>query len=147
VIGSAFAALATLSRYEGWILPFFIVGFVIWRAVRGGYSDRRRAGLVAAALVSFIAVVAWVVYNACIYGDPLQFADGQYYSASAQAKTRPFRETLFLQPLSVLGVYGGTAGLFCWPPCAGWSGSFAHAGRTGSIGCCWATSPYRRSSP
>jgi hypothetical protein len=108
-IGSALAALATLSRYEGWILPFFIGAFVAWRAVRGDYSERRRIGLVALVLVAFTGVAAWVVYNACIYGDPLQFADVQYYSASSQAQTRPFRETLFLQPLTVLAVYGWTA--------------------------------------
>lgn len=51
----------------------------------------------------------WLAWNQYHYGDPLEFSNAEYYSASWYAQNRPFRELLFLQPVNVLSVYGVTA--------------------------------------
>jgi hypothetical protein len=102
-LASLLVVLATLCRYEGWFLPIALVALVLWR------SGRRRVSSIVLALVSFAGIAGWAAYNALLYGDPLQFADVEFYSAASQAQNRPYRETLFLQPLNVLGVYFGTA--------------------------------------
>jgi hypothetical protein len=134
---SILVCAATLSRYEGWILPLFIIGFVIlftfsWeRKLKGrveamgtveGFHDHSRIGnpmtIVSPVLVSLLSLsgmVLWLVYNAANYGDPLEFANLEYYSAASQALNRPFRESLFLQPANVFGIYGATAAIVYGP--------------------------------
>lgn len=83
------AALATvvttLVRYEGWVLLaalLLIVGWQSWRRHRA--ADRRqrwyrtRADLVLYGLLSSSGVVGWLVWNAVIFGDPLNFLRGEF---------------------------------------------------------------------
>jgi hypothetical protein len=78
---------------------------VLLRAVRGAFSGRRRAELIALALASFSGVAGWTAYNAFLYGNPLQFADAEFYSAAFQTRDGAAPGSV----LNVLGVYIGTA--------------------------------------
>lgn len=102
-------AAATLCRYEGWVLPPLLVAVVAWRLARAALGVRRNAACAALALLSLAGILVWVAYNAVLYGDPLEFANAEYYSAASQAKARDIRETLLFQPWNVVSVYGTTA--------------------------------------
>jgi 4-amino-4-deoxy-L-arabinose transferase-like glycosyltransferase len=106
---SIFVALATACRYEGWILPAFLVPFAAALLVRSKADTRKKIYGILLAFGSFAGIVYWVTYNQVQYGNPLEFANAQYYSAASQALNRPIRESLFLQPANVMSVYGITA--------------------------------------
>jgi 4-amino-4-deoxy-L-arabinose transferase-like glycosyltransferase len=106
---SVFVVLATLCRYEGWILPLFLAPFATVLLAKTKCDDRKKVFGILLALASFSGIVFWLGYNAIQYGDPLEFANAQYYSASSQALNRDIRQTLFLQPANVMSVYGITA--------------------------------------
>jgi 4-amino-4-deoxy-L-arabinose transferase-like glycosyltransferase len=109
-LSSIFVALATLCRYEGWILPLFVVPFAIILVFRDSKTDlRKRILVVLLSLISFAGIVFWLAYNQYGYGNALEFAEAQYYSAASQALGREYRETLFLQPANVISIYGATA--------------------------------------
>ncbi len=85
--------LATLTRYEGWVLCIAACGVVAVSAVR---ARRERVAGVEADLI-FFGVVAlsgiavWVLWNLVIFGDPLEFQNGDYAKPSlwASAATDP----------------------------------------------------------
>jgi len=129
---SLFLIAATLSRYEAWILPLLFVPLSISSTIllsrrlgknsseltvsndQGARETGKRPShvvvyVVLAALLSLSGIISWLVYNAAVYGDPLEFANAENYSAASQALNRSFRGTLYLQPANVLNVYGVTA--------------------------------------
>lgn len=107
---SAFVATATLCRYEGWALVLiFIPSTLLISAVKGRLHYEKAVPVVTAAALSIFGIALWLGWNTYNYGDPLEFANAQHYSAAAQATERPVRGALYLQPLNVLGVYGITA--------------------------------------
>jgi hypothetical protein len=106
---SVFVVLATLCRYEGWILPLFLAPFATVILTKSKFDGRKKVFGILLALASLSGIVFWVGYNAIQYGNPLEFANAQYYSASSQALNRDIRQTLFLQPANVMSVYGITA--------------------------------------
>jgi hypothetical protein len=108
-IASLCAGAATLCRYEGWVLPPFLVAAALWRLARADLAIRRKVAGAGLALLSFVGVVVWIGYNSILYGDPLEFANAVYYSAAWQAQARDYRQALFLQPVNVATVYGLTA--------------------------------------
>jgi hypothetical protein len=112
---SVFVALATLCRYEGWILAAFLVPFAVVFMAKENADSRRKLCGILLSLVCFSGIVLWLGYNAYRYGDPLEFANASYYSASSQALDRSVRETLFLQPANVISVYGTTAVMMYGP--------------------------------
>lgn len=79
------AAMAVLSRYEGWAFVAVGVVFVIiasWRRWRSkSYTLTLVFAFVAA---SAIAVIWWLTYNYVRYGDALDFARGTYSAAAQQ---------------------------------------------------------------
>ncbi|MDV3277599.1 MAG: glycosyltransferase family 39 protein [Nitrososphaerales archaeon] len=104
-------SLATLTRYEGWILPFaliFVLFLVLVVVRKEGWKARTRAFLVVAVAYSSLGPIAWALWNYAIFRDPLAFVDSPY-SAQNQALGRPFRAHLFLQPLNSLRVMGEVA--------------------------------------
>lgn len=101
-------SLATLSRYEAWFVPVFLIGAASLSAFRGTERNRRVVSVLAS-IVSLSGVLFWLAWNQYNYGDPLEFANAEYYSASWYAQNRPFRDLLFLQPASVMSIYGTTA--------------------------------------
>jgi uncharacterized membrane protein len=72
-------------------------------------TNNRKILAILAAILSLSSMVFWLAWNQYHYGDPFEFSNAQYYSASWYAQNRPFRELLFLQPMNVLSVYGVTA--------------------------------------
>jgi hypothetical protein len=112
---AAAVAAGTLIRYENWFLAIAIVPFL-------AYAGWRRRGYVLAeawtilyALLAFAGCIAWIVYNAIIFHDPLlSFYYGQpshKYYANAPAALLPGRH----HPLVAFEMYGYTvAGTVGW---------------------------------
>ncbi len=106
---SIFVSLATLCRYEGWVIPIFVIFFTVTSIVRKKIDVKHKAYAVLISALSLSGVAIWLIWNAYQYNDPLEFANAQYYSAASQALARSNRENLFLQPLNVASTYGITA--------------------------------------
>jgi hypothetical protein len=134
MFSSIFVILATLCRYEGWILPLFLASFATMLLIKDKSGVKKKTVGILLAFVSFSGIIFWIGYNAYQYGDPLEFANAQYYSASSQALNRDIRETLFLQPANVMSVYGITALIMYGPLLlsAALLGYILHRRKTGS---------------
>jgi len=109
-----FVSMATLCRYEGWILSIFLVFVVVSNLIINNYrsnynlsSKRIIFTICTFSIISFSGIIFWLVWNTYSYGDPLQFANDKVYSAAAQA-LHGNRSFFYLQPLNVLSVYGTT---------------------------------------
>jgi hypothetical protein len=112
IMCSTFISLATLCRYEAWVLPLFFVSFVIMTTLRKQryYRSRKyKLGIILIPFLSFSGVALWLIWNTYAYDDPLEFANAPYFSAAAQALERPNRAFLYLQPWNVVSLYGLTA--------------------------------------
>lgn len=104
-----FLSLATLCKYEAWILPVYLSVVVMVSTLKSKSPRRQKVLAIALAGLSWTSIIFWLGWNQYHYGDPLEFSNTEYYSASWYAENRPFREILFLQPANVLSVYGVTA--------------------------------------
>jgi hypothetical protein len=104
-----FLSFATLCRYEAWFLPVFLSIVVLALSLKSKRPNRQKVLAIALAGLSWTSIVFWLGWNQFHYGDPFEFSNTEYYSASWYAENRPFRELLFLQPANVLSVYGVTA--------------------------------------
>ena len=78
---------AELTRYDGWFLAA-VIGSAVFFLLLRRWSDRtfRRAapkflaGIAAAPLL-------WLAYNAAVYGNPLEFANGPYSAKAIEQRT------------------------------------------------------------
>jgi hypothetical protein len=106
---SFFISLATLCRYEAWIIPIFLVLFVLASIIKRNaitYFDTGfKALAILVSILSFSGIVLWISYNGYYYGDPLRFSHAQYWSAAYQAVVGTNRIHLYLQPLNVASIY------------------------------------------
>jgi hypothetical protein len=108
-----FVSLATLCRYEAWILSILLVIIVLWNIINRNKSHHklRRKNIIFTVIVfsviSFSGIIFWLSWNAYSFGDPFQFANDKVYSAAAQA-LHGNRSFFYLQPLNILSVYGTT---------------------------------------
>lgn len=111
ILCSIFLSFATLTKYEAWFLPIFliIVAAVFMIRSKSQSPNKQKIFAILASVLSLSNIVFWLVWNQYHYGDALEFSNAQYYSASWYAQNRPFREILFLQPANVLSIYGVTA--------------------------------------
>ena len=112
VMCSTFISLATLCRYEGWLLPLFLVSFVVLTTIRTQpyyHSKKYKLGIILTSTFSFSGIALWLIWNAYAYNDPLEFTNAPYFSAAAQALEGANREFLYLQPWNVASLYGITA--------------------------------------
>ncbi len=78
------AALAVLSRYEGWALAVtgtLFVAVVVWRRTRD--LKKTAASSAGFALPPVFAMLWWVAFNWVVFHNPLEFLFGQF-SANAQ---------------------------------------------------------------
>ncbi|MFB5613962.1 MAG: ArnT family glycosyltransferase [Candidatus Nitrosomaritimum yanchengensis] len=118
---SFFVFLATLCKYEAWILAPVLV---ILAAIIGikKYKDKRAVIVILISLVSFAGIAFWAGWNQITYGNLLEFANTQFYAASSQAVERPYRDFLYLQPQNVLYIYGAAAAMISGPILLGFSG-------------------------
>ncbi|MFC4113152.1 glycosyltransferase family 2 protein [Nonomuraea zeae] len=80
---SAATLLATLTRYEGWVLALAmtaVVGYVSWRRRRG--RSQAEAQLIFFGVVAFSGVLGWVTWSRVIFGDWLYWHSGEYAKPS-----------------------------------------------------------------
>jgi hypothetical protein len=99
---------ACLTRYDGWFLAVLMVlaGAVVGLQARDETSnDGSKAPIVAlrSAMVKFVllaaaAPVLWLAYNAAVYQNPLEFANGPYSAKAIERNTatvNPAKGSLF----------------------------------------------------
>ena len=90
-------AAACLTRYDGWFLAaVLVVGavFVVFRPRKlpEDQSSRSSPHSSSPALVKFVLLAAsapalWIAYNAIVYQNPLEFANGPYSAKAIEQKT------------------------------------------------------------
>ena len=76
---------ASLTRYDGWFLAAAIIAVVLTKAVVGRSVPRK-------ALIEFLVIAAagpvlWLAYNAVVYRNPLEFANGPYSARAIEQRT------------------------------------------------------------
>ncbi|WP_169789205.1 glycosyltransferase family 39 protein [Nonomuraea candida] len=82
-IASAAALLATLTRYEGWVLAVAmtaVVGYVSFRRRRD--LARVEAHLIFFGMAAFAGIVGWALWSRVIFGDWLYWHSGEYAKPS-----------------------------------------------------------------
>jgi hypothetical protein len=77
---------ACLTRYDGWLLAAVIVVTAILLAWVGHFGALR-PGVKKFVLLALAAPSLWIAYNAAIYGNPLEFANGPYSAKAIEQKT------------------------------------------------------------
>jgi hypothetical protein len=81
----AVLAAAVYTRYDGWILAF-----LSWLAMAVCLYRRGRllrVNFVSASIVLLLAPVGWMVYNAVVFGDWLDFMRGPYSAKAIELRT------------------------------------------------------------
>ena len=114
LLSSVFVSLATLCRYEAWILAPVLVDITIFFAVKKE-SLPNSALVIVISLILFSGIVFWAGWNQIIYQNPFEFANAQFYAASSQAVERRYRDFLYLQPQNILYIYGAVATMISGP--------------------------------
>ena len=114
LLSSVFVSLATLCRYEAWVLAPAIVLFVIFFTIKKTKS-KKTILVILISLISFSGILFWVGWNQVMYDNPFEFANAEFYAASSQAVERPNRDFLYLQPQNVLYIYGAAATMVFGP--------------------------------
>ena len=81
----AVLAAAVYTRYDGWILAFLAwIAMAICLARRGRLL---RPNFILASVVLLLAPVGWMVYNAVVFGDWLDFMRGPYSARAIELRT------------------------------------------------------------
>ncbi len=81
---------ACLTRYDGWFLAVVMGGAALlvgWRS--GARSKGLGHGLAKFILLAAAAPVFWIAYNAIVYQNPLEFANGPYSARGIELRTSP----------------------------------------------------------
>jgi len=80
-------AAACLSRYDGWLLSLFIC-LAASSVIIGTKPAREKLGrrLAKFLVLAAVAPALWLVYNAAIYRNPLEFANGPYSARAIEQK-------------------------------------------------------------
>lgn len=78
-------AAASLVRYDGWFLTALLAGVVFVIALRTRSSGVGRAALVFI-LLAAAAPAFWFGYNALVYRNPLEFANGPYSARAIERR-------------------------------------------------------------
>ena len=97
-LAAFFTMLATISRYDGWVL--LAVGLavvVLWTRFHERRAYATQANVVIFGLLAGYGIVLWFAYNLIIFGDPLYFI---HSGASSQA------QQLALDQAGMLGTKG-----------------------------------------
>jgi hypothetical protein len=79
---------ACFTRYDGWFLAvtLCLAAFWVWRRTkRDALRVRRSFGKFV--LLSAAAPILWLAYNAAVYRNPLEFANGPYSARAVEQKT------------------------------------------------------------
>jgi len=87
-LGSCGACLvaACLTRYDGWFLAVVMCGVALAVALQGNQPGLR-SRLTKFILVAAAAPALWLAYNAIVYRNPLEFANGPYSAKAIEQRT------------------------------------------------------------
>ena len=77
---------ACLTRYDGWLLAIVVIAIASVLAWRGNFQGLR-PGARKLLLLGAAAPVLWLAYNAVVYRNPLEFANGPYSAKAIEQKT------------------------------------------------------------
>lgn len=78
---------AEFTRYDGWFLGAALSAILLWMLPKAGGRSPLR-GMVQKFILMIAAVPAlWLAYNAAVYRNPLEFANGPYSAKAIEAKT------------------------------------------------------------
>jgi hypothetical protein len=77
---------ACCTRYDGWLLAAVIVTLSIWLAWIGNFAALR-SGVWKLTLLAAAAPALWLAYNAAVYRNPLEFANGPYSARAIEQRT------------------------------------------------------------
>ncbi len=81
-------AAACLTRYDGWFVAAAICVAALVAAFKAKAFDRTlRRTLVKFVLLTAAAPTLWLAYNAIVYRNPLEFANGQYSARAIEQKS------------------------------------------------------------
>ena len=78
---------ACLTRYDGWFLAATLCAVLAGMWWRKRSTDGMTRSLVRFGLVAAAVPVLWFSYNAAIYRNPLEFANGPYSAKAIEART------------------------------------------------------------
>jgi cellulose synthase/poly-beta-1,6-N-acetylglucosamine synthase-like glycosyltransferase len=94
IFAAGSTCLATLARYDGWILfPTLLVFIVFIGWIRHHQRVQIEGNLIVFGVLSGLGIGLWLLWCAMIFGDPLYFQRGPY---SAQAQTAMLLQTQVL---------------------------------------------------
>ncbi len=80
-------AAAELTRYDGWFLVA-PMGSIVFLLLLRRWDDPTFRGVALKFLVSIAAApLLWLAYNAAVYGNPLEFANGPYSAKAIEQRT------------------------------------------------------------
>src|SRR6266567_1296701 len=77
---------ASLTRYDGWLLAVVMAAIALLIAWQSNFA-RLRSAIAKFVLVAAAAPVLWLAYNAVVYRNPLEFANGPYSARAIEQKT------------------------------------------------------------
>ena len=77
---------ACLTRYDGWFLAAVMCVFIVALVWLGGFTALR-PGAKRFVLLAAAAPALWLAYNAAVYHNPLEFANGPYSAKAIEQKT------------------------------------------------------------
>jgi len=81
-------AAACLTRYDGWFLAAAICVAALTVALKVNALDQTlRRSLAKFVLLAAAAPVLWLAYNAIVYRNPLEFANGQYSARAIEKRS------------------------------------------------------------
>jgi hypothetical protein len=78
---------ACLTRYDGWFLAASLCAVLTGIWWRKGSSQLMKQSLIRFGLLAAAIPVLWLAYNAAVYRNPLEFANGPYSAKAIEART------------------------------------------------------------
>jgi hypothetical protein len=80
-------AAACLTRYDGWLLALLMCLAAVFVVIRSGKARSLVPALARFVLLAAAAPILWLGYNAVVYSNPLEFANGPYSARAIEQKT------------------------------------------------------------
>ena len=115
-LASVFISLATLCRYEAWMVSLFFVPYIVLFVIVKRYDiPKYKLATILVSLIALSGIFFWLMWNQYYYDDPLEFANAEFYSATSQSIERQYRDFLYLQPLNDITIYGMAASMISGP--------------------------------